>query len=130
MKKTLVSFFLLYIVLIGGCYAPTQIYPDEMPMPIYPIVPPEVKRGEEYSFSIETSSDAICYAGVSYWDTEEHWTNEELPTIQADSQGVCQWSWKIPENTKKGLAEFRGYVEMKTQNGYVFPTTFCIEQCP
>jgi hypothetical protein len=119
-----------FFLAMTGCNRSSTAYPSEMPTPIYATVPPVVQRGKEYFFSIETSPSATCHAGIVFWDTNDKWIHEELPTITADEIGVCKWIWKIPENAKDGEAGLRGYVEMGSLDENIFPETFCIEKCP
>ncbi|MGP8330390.1 MAG: hypothetical protein ACT6FF_08765 [Methanosarcinaceae archaeon] len=129
MKKKLFFSFVV-LIFLSSCQAPRLTYPEKMPTPIYATVPILVQRGEIYLFSVETEPEAICYAGISFWDTNENWVHAELPVIKANDVGVCQWEWEIPQNTKNSVAGFRGYVKINGVDENFFPETFCIGICP
>jgi len=112
-----------------SCFAPSRAYPEEMPPPIYATIPPSVQRGEELPISIETRPGAVCQATILFWDINDKWVHEELPTITADEDGLCKWRWKIPDNAKDGQAELRGRVELGSEGKNIFPSSFCIEKC-
>jgi hypothetical protein len=122
----------LTIIMIGqlSCRITQQAYPDSMPTPVYVQVPSLLEREIKYTFSIETIPGAECSAGVAFYDTNDKWIIRELPTIQANEDGACQWTWEVPNEAKAGIAEFRGHIEGNGQERNTYPATFCIESCP
>ena len=121
------------VVVLGiqvGCRAPHQTYPESISTPIIVNAPKLLVRGEKYRFSVETTPKVKCHAGVAYYDLKDKWTIVDLPTIESDKNGICEWSWEIPEDAKDGVGEFRGYVQYEEESTNVFPATFCIGQCP
>jgi hypothetical protein len=93
-------------------------------------VPKLVVQGEEHVFSIQTTPGVECHAGISYYNTNDKWFMMELSTIKSDENGICEWTWEIPEDAKDGIGEFRGYIQEADQSNNIFPATFCIERCP
>jgi hypothetical protein len=129
MKKR-IKYILLSLLLIQvGCYAPEQSYPTIMPTPIIAQIPELLKRGEEYTFTIHTSPDTLCHAGIGYYNNQDKWTKEDLPTIKSDEFGNCRWIWALPTNVKEGIGEFRGYIEQNGEERNIYPATFCVEVC-
>jgi hypothetical protein len=119
-----------FFLAMTGCNRPSTAYPGEMPTPIYATVPPVVQRGKVYSFIIETSPGDTCQASILFWDKNNNWLQEELPTITADEIGICKWLWRVPESARDGEAELRGRVESKLEGQNIFPSEFCIDKCP
>jgi hypothetical protein len=130
-KKFIISLlFILILAIQVGCQAPEQSYPVSMPTPIFAEVPNIANRGEKQSFTIQTISGVECHAGIGYYDHDGKWITSDLPSIESDENGICRWTWEVPEIAKDGIGEFRGYIQNKDQSTNIFPATFCIEKCP
>jgi len=132
MKRTSILAMIAVVLAVQvSCRFTQRSYLTEKPTPIVANVPKLLVRGEEYKFSIKTTSEAQCHAAIGYYDLENKWTITELPTIESDEDGICEWSWKIPEDAKDGLGEFRGRIEENNEQSHnTFPASFCIGQCP
>jgi hypothetical protein len=130
-KKTriLVAIVVVFIVQVS-CKVTQRSYPTSISTPIVVNVPELLVRGEKYKFSIETTPGVECHAGIAYYNLSDKWTITDLPTIESDKNGICEWSWEIPEDAKDGLGEFRGNIQVKEESHNTFPATFCIGQCP
>ena len=87
-------------------------------------------HGDKYTFVVATEPNVTCYAAIGFWDKNDNWTFDELPSTKADDTGICTWDWEIPSNAKDGDGEFRGYVESDKQSSGFIPKNFCIEICP
>ena len=131
-KKKIINslIFILIFVVQVSCKAPEQSFPASMPTPVLANVPKVISKGEKQSFSIATIPGVECHAGIGYYDLDGNWTTIDLPAIESDKSGNCEWIWEIPENAKDGIGEFRGYIQNKEQSRNIFPATFCIEKCP
>jgi len=105
-------------------------YPASMPTPILADVPKLLVRGQEYKFTVQTTPGVECHAGIGYYNNNDKWVTTDLSTIQSDKNGICEWTWEIPEDAKDGIGELRGYIQEKGQSNNLFPSTFCIETCP
>ena len=101
-----------------------------MPTPILADVPKLLVRGEKYNFSIKTNPGAECHAAIGYDNLKEKWIWMELSTIEANQNGICEWTWEIPEDAQDGMGELRAYIEEAEQSTNVFPANFCIGSCP
>ena len=131
MNKTgILSALIVVVVSQISCKVTEQPYPTSMPTPIYAQVPSILMRGNKYTFSFEAIPEAECHAGVAFYDTNDKWVIRDLATIQAGENGICQWTWEIPQEAKDGIGEFRGYMESEEEKRNIFPATFCIESCP
>ena len=127
-KKTRIFIaFVLALVLQVSCHQSSR---PLIPTPILAEVPKLLVRGEKHRFSVETSPGVECHAGVAYYDLNDKWNITDLPTIESDQNGICEWTWVIPEDAKDGLGEFRGYIQEKEESTNIFPATFCIGLCP
>lgn len=129
-KKLRILFvFVLVFVAQTSCRAPEQQYPTLMPTAIYANVPNLLVRGEKNTFSINTVPEVECHAGIGYYNFSDKWITVKLPTIESDQDGVCEWTWEIPQDAKDGIGEFRGYIQEEDESTNVFPENFCIESC-
>ena len=134
MKNRILVAFVLVLVVQVSYGAPEQSYPASMPTAITANVPKLILRGESQKFSIKTTPGIECYAGIGYYNTEDKLIFMELPKMESDKDGMCEWTWKIPADApadaKDGLGVFRGYVQEEDQNNDIFPAKFCIGRCP
>ena len=128
-NRILVAFVLVLLVQIS-CGAPEQSYPEFMPTAITANVPKLILRGEKQKFSMKTTPGIECYAGIGYYNDEDELIFMELPKMEADKDGLCEWTWEIPADAKDGLAVFRGFVQEEDQSNDILPAQFCIERCP
>ena len=126
-KKTRIFIaFVLALVLQVSCHQSSR---PLIPTPILAEVPKLLVRGEKHRFSVETSPGVECHAGVAYYDLNDEWIITDLPIVESNQNGICEWTWEIPENAKDGLVEFRGYIQEKQESTNIFPATFCIGLC-
>jgi hypothetical protein len=113
----------------SACYRATRSFSDTTPIPYDIQVPRLVTRDEKYALVVVTEPNTTCYAGVSFWNTEDDWVFSELSSQRANDAGRCEWEWEVPTNAKDGVAEIRGYVENHEQSTGFIPKTFCIVKC-
>jgi hypothetical protein len=114
-----------------SCFAPTQTYSKAPAPTVIAQIQPIVKRGQETPFFVFAVSGSVCHAGLGYYDLDSQWTTLTLPDTNANKDGRCEWILIVPEDAKYGVAEIRGYVETPGQEDRnLFPTSFCIENCP
>jgi hypothetical protein len=125
-NRILVAFFLALVVQVS-C---NQAYPTSMPTPILADVPKLLVRGEKHRFSVKTNPGAECHAAIGYNNLKDKWIWMELSTIEANQNGICEWTWEIPEDAQDGIGELRAYIEEAEQSTNVFPANFCIGSCP
>ena len=85
--------------------------------------------GESVLFAIKTVVGNECLAAVGYWDSEGSWVGPNLNSLVADDEGICQWTWQVPDDAQLGIAEFRvgvrGYGDMHS----LIPEPFEIVNC-
>ena len=127
--RILVAFVLVLVVQVG-CRVTERPYPTSVSTPILAEVPKVAVRGEKHKFSIETNPGVECHAGIAYYDLNDKWMITDLPTIESDQNGICEWTWEIPEDAKDGVAEFRGYIQEEEESSNIFPAAFCIGAYP
>jgi hypothetical protein len=113
-----------------ACFGVTKSYSQTAPIPYDIQIPSMLIHGEKYGFVIVTEPNVKCYAGIAFWDNNDRWIFDDLPSKKADGMGKCKWEWGIPSNAKGGIGEFRGYVEDDNQSTGLIPKTFCMEMCP
>jgi hypothetical protein len=93
--------------------------------------PDLLKRGETGTFALQTSPKNTCIGAIGYTHKTKHeWITFELIELEAGSNGICEWTWKVPLEAGSGIAEFRGAAIENGGYGYLVPQTFCIEVCP
>jgi len=114
----------------AACSGVKMSYSETTLIPADAQIPPLVLHGDKYTFVVTTEPNVTCYAGIAFWDKNNRWTFDELPSTRADDTGVCKWEWEIPSKAKDGSGEFRGYVENDKQSTGFIPKNFCIEICP
>jgi len=129
-QNKIVQAVILVLLIQVSCTAPELSYSTAMPTPILAEVPKIVTRGETHQFSITTVPDVECRAGIGYYGHAGKWTIVELPTIESDENGTCEWAWEIPEDAQDGLGEFRARIQNEDDSHNTFPATFCIGSCP
>ncbi len=127
--KLIVLGFVICVALVA-CSDVEANYSEATLIPYDVQIPTLVLHGDKYNFLVATEPNAMCHAGVAYYDKKNRWTVDEFPSKRADDTGVCKWDWEIPLNAKDGAGEFRGYVENDKQRKNFFPKAFCIEICP
>ncbi len=128
----LTKVYVVIVVMLIAQIACAQEYSSNTPVPtIVTQFPSLVKRVQESSFVVNVASGSVCYLGVGYYNLNSKWTTIDLPKIVANSDGKCEWKWKVPEDAQDGLSEIRGYIETTgKEDANIFPYTFCIERCP
>jgi len=130
--KFLKLIILGFVVCIAqvACSDVVVSYSETTPISYNVQIPALVSHGDKYEFIVETESNAICHAGIAYYDKKNRWAIDEFQNKIADETGVCKWNWEVPSNAKDGVGEFRGYVENDKRKTNLFPENFCIEICP
>ncbi len=135
-KECAMKLLRLFILGLGICVAQTACsgvkmsYSETTPIANDVQIPSLLLHGDKYAFVVATEPNVTCYAAISFWNKNDNWTFDELPSKKADDTGICKWEWEIPSYAKDGVGEFRGYVENDKQSTGFFPTNFCIERCP
>ena len=129
MKYRILVAIVLVLIIQINCGAPEQSYRTAMPIAITANVPKLILRGEVQKFSVKTISEIDCYAGIGYYNTEDKLIFVELPKMESDEDGMCEWTWEIPGDAKAGLGVFRGFVQEGDESKDLLPAQFCIERC-
>ncbi len=112
-----------------SCYAPRREYFDQTSIPVEIRIPPVVKREQEFTITLKTEPSVACFAVISFWNNSNDWIGKDLPIVESDNDGICEWKWKIPKEAKDGAGEIRGFVEKDKQRTDFVPKAFCIEAC-
>jgi hypothetical protein len=135
-KKTVSIYWIIILIFVQlACYidgAPIRSVPRESNIALTLIRKPEVvAKDKKAVFVMETTPGNICMGVIMYTDIiKDKWISDDLPELIADSEGLCEWEWKVPLNAEVGIAVFRGAVLQEGNHGYIAPQTFCIEKCP
>ena len=122
--------FIVMLTVQLSCKVTERPYPVSLPTAIFAEVPKLLTRGEKHQFSIQATPGVECHAGIGYYNMKDKWIFVELAMMESDQDGICEWTWEIPEDAKDGLGEFRGYIQEGDQSNNIFPANFCIERCP
>jgi hypothetical protein len=129
-RFSVVSAIVLVMFAQVNCQMTQTPYSTTAPTAIFAEVPKLLVRGEEHKFSIQTTPEVECHAGIGYYNINDKWVTMDLPTVESDENGICQWTWDIPDDAKDGVGELRGYIQGEDQSNDIFPATFCIGRCP
>ncbi|HET9914355.1 MAG TPA: hypothetical protein VFQ13_20845 [Anaerolineales bacterium] len=131
MTRSKIFLIITFILLAQiSCFAPRQEYSDTTPIPVEIQIPAIVKREQELTITLTTEPSVTCLIVVSFWNSSNDWTGKDLPTIESDESGICEWRWEIPKEAKDGVGEIRGFVKKGEKRTDFIPKTFCVETCP
>lgn len=127
-SKVVLVITIAFLVQVS-CYAPQREYSNESPIPVEIQTDPIVKRGQEIPVTLATEPGVTCFVIISFWNKSNKWAGKDLPATESDTNGICQWKWKIPDDAKDGIVEIRGFVEKDERRTDFIPKTFCVEVC-
>jgi hypothetical protein len=86
--------------------------------------------GQAVTITVKTAPGNECLVGVVYANTSGDLVSQKLKTAVADSEGLCAWTWWIPEDASVGDASVRTIVlwgDEKPHN--LIPISFHIKNC-
>ena len=132
-KRKTKPFFRFVLGLLAtqlSCYGVQQSY---QPTPTFHVdvqTPPIALHNQENIFILKAVPGSVCSVVFLYWNKKDDWVGTPLLTSNADNDGVCQFTWKVPDDAKDGEAEIRGFVEAGDEEVSFIPQVFCIEKCP
>lgn len=133
LKLISLSIFLFTFVLAGCSFysVPARALPARSNFVEFVSAPNLLDTNEIGIFSIRTSHGNKCFGTIFYDEVgNSKVVHENLPTIDADTKGLCTWEWDVPLNAKAGNAVFKASVEKDRLHDSILPYTFCIQQCP
>ena len=112
--------------------APSLLNPT--PNPTFAIdaieVPESACIGQAATIMVKTAPGNECLANVVYTDTSEDAVWQKLKPAVADSEGLCTWTWWVPEDASVGVAGVRAMVLWGAEKSHsLAPKGFHIENC-
>jgi len=124
LQKRLLRFVLTLAVVQLSCGAPQQTYGPTPTFHVDVQVPPIVLHNQDNSFVLKAVPGSVCNVVFLYWNKKGDWIGTPLNASNADDNGVCQFTWKVPEDAKVGEAEIRGFVKSGNEQVDFIPQFF------
>jgi hypothetical protein len=135
--RILIGCFVVILILnVVFCRWPPQApsRPKPTPDPTFAIdaieVPESACIGHAVTITVKTAPGNECLATVVYADTSDDVVWQKLEPVVADCDGLCTWSWWVPEDASVDGVSVRVAVEWGAKKSHIFaPTGFHIENC-
>lgn len=129
--------FLVGIVTSSICacswlpHAPSRSIPTSRPELALEIVdmPEVICIGSQATFVVKTTPGNECLGAVGFKDVHDRWIGEDFEPMVAGDDGLCGWTWQVPDDALPGAGEFRAGVRGYGDLESLIPQTFRIEIC-
>lgn len=131
-KRIFAISFMACLVLACGWLpgAPRRVIPTPLPeLAIEPVeIPSMVCVGGTATLVVRTEPGNVCGGSIGYWNVQNRRVGIDLESIATDEEGLCTWTWRIPDDALPGRVEFRSTAEAQG-NSRMLIEHFRVERC-